>query len=406
MLITRRMQVQAVAALLDGRETHLNVEQFDDPWWGAYRALAEMGQDRSMRVQRLSRALSADHELLTEILEHTDECYISLQELAAHLSPIEWLWPNWIPRGMITLLGAVPGAGKSYLALDLAQRLIEGKSFPDGSRVPVMENPHVLYVDAEMVPQLINTRAELWGMDRSRVYLLQPANEQLYIDFSDPGERDRLVDMAYHLNPALIIIDSLSSISSRGENNVEDVRTILGFLNMLAQDMQAGLLLIHHLRKRPALQMSFAMDADDFRGSSHIIAMSRSVMGLSVIQTGPEVDRNGPRRLEIVKTNLGPYPRSLGVEFVPHGDGITLRYGDVPTPFREPTKTDLCRDWLTDLLQNTDEPMKPKVIVALGKEEGFSRQLIYNQRKGMANIQDTEDSRHSPDNKWEWVREI
>ena len=35
-------------------------------------------------------------------------------------APIEWLWPNRIPLGKVTLLVGDPGLGKSLLALDLA----------------------------------------------------------------------------------------------------------------------------------------------------------------------------------------------------------------------------------------------------------------------------------------------
>jgi hypothetical protein len=50
------------------------------------------------------------------------------------------------------------------------------------------------------------------------------------LDFSLPHHRDRLVEMVADIAPQLLIIDSLSSISSKGENSIEDVRTVLGFL--------------------------------------------------------------------------------------------------------------------------------------------------------------------------------
>ena len=59
--------------------------------------------------------------------------FASLDQLSAGIPPVSWLWPGWIPRGMITLLCAAPGAGKSYLALDLARRLIAGLPWPDGA---------------------------------------------------------------------------------------------------------------------------------------------------------------------------------------------------------------------------------------------------------------------------------
>jgi hypothetical protein len=59
--------------------------------------------------------------------------YPSLHEISGQFTSVDWLWPAWIPRGMLTLFGAAPGAGKSLVALDLARRVIHGEPFPDGA---------------------------------------------------------------------------------------------------------------------------------------------------------------------------------------------------------------------------------------------------------------------------------
>ncbi|MGD2206194.1 MAG: AAA family ATPase, partial [Anaerolineae bacterium] len=203
------------------------------------------------------------------------------------------------------------------------------------------------------------------------------------------------------LEPALIVVDSLSSISSKGENNVEDVRDLLGFLNQLALDSQCGLLLVHHLRKRGILPMMDLLTVDDFRGSSHIIAMSRSVMGLSIVKTGPEPDRNGPRRLEIVKTNLARYPKPLGMELKPlHLKGVWLDYAsEPPQPYKQPTKIDECSEWLVSLLDEAGA-MRPQEIVAQADAEGFSRRTVYRARSKLGDkIADTAGHKH-PENQW------
>ncbi|HNS52696.1 MAG TPA: AAA family ATPase, partial [Anaerolineae bacterium] len=217
----------------------------------------------------------------------------------------------------------------------------------------------------------------------------------------DGADRDRLVEMALQLQPALIVVDSLSSISSKGENNVEDVRELLGFLNQLALDAQCGLLLVHHLRKRAPLPMMDTLTVDDFRGSSHIIAMSRSVMGLSIVQTGPEPDRNGPRRLEIVKTNLARYPEPIGVHFVPmHPKGVLIQYtAQPPQAYKQPTKTDECSEWQLRILEEAG-PLKPQEIVERAEAEGFSQRTVYRSREKLGGqIVDTDGHKH-PENRW------
>jgi hypothetical protein len=231
-----------------------------------------------------------------------------------------------------------------------------------------------------------------------------------------------------------VVVDSLSSISVRGENNVEDVRDTLGFLGAVAREYQVGLLLIHHLRKRgkgtPAMDQ---VTADDFRGSSHIIAMARSVLALSLIQEGAEPDRNGTRRLEVVKTNLSSYPRALGVRFEPvhppartgpsthrgnpepvPGDGAgsspppphtaspipRVVYGAAPQRYREPSQTELCARWLVNLLVEAGEPLPPRKVVALAGQAGFKKGVVYRARKDLEGTIVSTDSWRSPSNRW------
>jgi hypothetical protein len=176
-------------------------------------------------------------------------------------------------------------------------------------------------------------------------------------------------------------------------------------LSAAAREFDLALLLIHHLRKRgSALPMMDLVTADDFRGSSYIIAMARSVLALSVIQDGPEPDRNGPRRLEVVKTNLCGYPKPLGVRFEDSGSGTpAICYGDAPRPHREPTQTEECAAWLLETLQEAGEPLRPKEVVALGKEAGFSQGVIYRARKDLEGEVVNTSGKKARGNRWEYV---
>jgi hypothetical protein len=408
---TRRSQIQAIADHVAGlannsKQSHLL--QFEEPWLGIYQAIRAAPAGREKDALRTVLAGRPDQDailgaILAAVPGHNLE-FPSLREIADTLPPIKWLWPDWIPRGMITLVGAVPGAGKSYFALDLARRVIVGEPFPDGTPQPPASGngpkPRVIYVDAESVPQILKERAQLWQMDTTQLYLMRP-QDKLYIDFGDPADRDHLVEMTLHLEPALIVVDSLGSISSKGENNVEDVRDLLSFLNRLALDAQCALLLVHHLRKRGTLPLLDVLTVDDFRGSSHIIAMSRSVLGLSVIQTGPKPDRNGPRRLEVVKSNLARYPEPLGMVFKPmHPKGAWIEYTtDLPQPYHQPTKAEECSAWLTNLLEESGAT-RPQEIVERAEAEGFSRRTVYRAREALGKrIVDTEGHKH-PENRW------
>lgn len=237
----------------------------------------------------------------------------------------------------------------------------------------------VIYVDAEAVPQIQNERANAWGMNTELLYLMLPGNAFEMIDLGDEKQQDHLMEMCSVLSPELVVVDSLSAISVRGENNVEDVRALLGFLSSVAREFACGLVLIHHLRKRSAVPILDVIGPDDFRGSSHIIAMARSVMALSVIQQGSEPNRNGPRRLEIVKTNLCMYPEPLGLVLEPGKGAPVMRYGEAPRAYREPNEAERCAEWLEDELSDAPEGLTPKELEEMVRGE-WSRRTIYNAR--------------------------
>ena len=342
-------QVQAIVDKLAGTETQPpRPGDLDHPWDAIYSRIAQAGPSDWERELWKATEGRPNRYALMDRLEHalpthrSRQRYPSLQTISRDLEPVDWLWPSWIPRGMLTLLGASPGAGKSLVALDLARRLIHGDPWPDGTSVAT-PGGNVVFVDAEALPQVQSARAKAWNMDGDRLFPLMPDDTSTLIDFGSPADQDNLTEMVHHLDPELVIVDSLSSVTLQGENNVEDVRELLGFLSSVARDFDVALLLIHHLRKRHKgrAPVSRLISADDFRGSSHIIARARSVIALSLLQRGPEPDRNGPRRLEIVKTNLCRYPEPLGLRFIAgdHDLAPFLRYSPSPPPRRRSIPT-------------------------------------------------------------------
>ena len=227
----------------------------------------------------------------------------------------------------------------------------------------------------------------------------------------------RLVEQVIRNKSELVIIDALSNMSSRGENDIEDVRSLMVFLNRLAQDSDAGLLLIHHTRKAQAVRdrpAEFTMD--DIRGSGHIIAMSRSVIGLTVVQAqgigsgrgqglgpgrGQDPPSSAPRLVRVLKTNLGAIPSPLSFELVSQEDGaVLLRWGPPPQlDFSSPSAFADCEAWLHDLLALNGE-MRPAEIVQLARAEGFSRSLLYQVRNHLGNRILNSRPKDNPTNTW------
>jgi hypothetical protein len=265
----------------------------------------------------------------------------------------------------------------------------------------------VLIVDAEGAPALLNQRAQAWEIDRRRLFLMLAPDPGGLIDLAHPEQQELFCEMCRTLEPALVVVDSLAAATARGETSLEAARAILGFLSVVAREGDHALLLIHHLRKRARSGRTASAPtvlADDLRGSSHISAAARSVMALSVagslagsmpapcprlgvepVKAPPaeaEPHFDGPRRLEIVKTNLCRNPPPLGLIF--EGEGVaapTLRYTEFVEPPPQPSHTDLCAGWLFRFLSAAGEPVKPADVVRAAGEAGFSRRTVYRARR-------------------------
>ncbi len=406
-MLSERMQIQLIADRLAGLPVSARINDFQLPWRICWQALDDAPLAQQQALEKAIFSLPERDRVLQAVLSARPGYrppMPSLEELAKNLGPIEWVWQGWIARSMITVLGASQGSGKSFVALDLAWRIAHNKNFPDN--IPVSRpGANVIYVDAEMAPQILNERAQNYGMDRNKLFIMLPKEGET-IDLSQPRYQDHLAEMAAVLNPELIIIDSLSSIHSGGINATEGVRLLMAYLLRLASGAKCGLLLIHHIRKPAGRQrmMSFDLGMEDLSGSSYITQQARVVLGLRVVQTGPELDPNGPRELKVLKTNLGPYHAPLGFEFAPlHPAGVILKWNDrIPQPYREPTEMDGCKSWLEDFLKLYPTGVKVKDVIEAGQEQGFNRSLIYRARAEMWQHIANTVGHKSPKNKWIW----
>lgn len=433
-MLTERMQRVYVYRLanLDDDPDRYPAEWLDEPWRQVVAALrrvyAEWGADGVKRLTQIKLedvdALSLDEIKLSmawdqdvswcldfaardgqsgaDVMEQLRTTpgaptFRSLADIEHLIPEPSWVWPSWIPRGMLTVLGGFQGTGKSMFLMELARTVIHGGTWPDGA--PVERTGSVVYIDAEAIPMENAKRARQLGLDRTQLFLLYASEGQM-LDLVERSWRDHVVELVAAKRPELVIVDSLSSASSNGQDRPEQVNPLMMFLAGLARRHDCGVVLLHHLRK-PSGQLAFPLvTIHEFAGSRHITAMARSVLGLSVMQNGSKgFTLNGPRRLDLCKTNVADsYPEPIGLKLVATGDGgKVFQFGEAPA-IDGGTARDECGEWLLDAL--ADGPMRMKDLLALGEEHGYNASMIWRARKTLpGQIVDTKGNRH-PQNEW------
>ena len=83
------------------------------------------------------------------------------------IEAVDWLWPNIVACGDLTLLGGAPGMGKSQVAIYAAATVSRGGTWPDGSKA---RRGAVIICETEDRPgAAIRPRLEAAGADLARV---------------------------------------------------------------------------------------------------------------------------------------------------------------------------------------------------------------------------------------------
>lgn len=213
----------------------------------------------------------------------------------------EYLVEPYLPRGMISILGGVSGAGKTSLALDICARLTRGKTPPvayaavpsgrgpfalplrkaalregggtegDGEGKPAdrLRPCTVIYLTAENDPnKVLRPRAEAMGADLTRLYFQEGASYAM-------GDED-LYNLCRAIRPDLLVFDPIQSYLGQGVqmNRAEQVRPLLDSLSALAKELDMAVLLISHMSK-PGPGVCSALDrllgSSDFRNAARSI---------------------------------------------------------------------------------------------------------------------------------------
>ena len=306
---------------------------------------------------------------------------------------VDWLWENWLPKGMFTVLGGYAGDGKSTLTAWLAATLSTGGKLPDGSTAPII---NTLMVAAEDdVSHVVKPRLSIHGADPHRISVLDGVDEGdgIVRPFNLRRHVPVLRQEVLEKNIGLVVIDPLSSAQGNGDRNSEgDVRDSMAPLFQMMEETGVAVIGIMHIGKNDGHAKSY----QKLLGSTAYTALARVIWMVHDLPEDMQVEGEATRKLlDVTKINIAMAPDPI--QFHRPKDEPVTWLGASPLRFDEAaswrkksetgkgekgeTETATAEAWLLDFMDG--KPVAAKVIAEAAKEEGLSETTM---RRAKSNL--------------------
>jgi len=240
---------------------------------------------------------------------------VSVFDVLSHpASPPEFVWDGYLPCGVVTLLSAHGGTGKSTIGLMLAVCAALGRPL-FGVNV---KHCKALFVSLEDGPNIVRHRlaaiCKHWGVDplalgdRLRIVDGTECPELFAAAARGDGETTPTYDELHRLvqktDTGLVVVDNASDAFGGDEIQRRQVRAFIRSLANLARLTDCGVLLLAHVNRTTSTARK-AEGGEGYSGSTawHNSARSRLFM--------TRVDDYGPVTLEHQKSNLGKLQKPI-----------------------------------------------------------------------------------------------
>lgn len=187
-------------------------------------------------------------------------------------APAQWLIARHIPKTGVGFLYSRPGAGKSFLALDMALHIASGAREWHGESVCARENARVLYLAAEGGYGFRN-RIAAWMVAHPEAGSLDGFGLiETSVNFMDAGDVEKLLRTVRQAGGAfdLVIVDTVSrAMPGADENLQKDMTRFVSACDLVRETCGGAVLGVHHAGK-----------SGDMRGSTVLLGAGDFVFRL------------------------------------------------------------------------------------------------------------------------------
>jgi archaellum biogenesis ATPase FlaH len=310
---------------------------------------------------------------------------------------VSWLWPPYIPFGMVSMISGDPGAGKSFIALSLCADVTLGKfgCGHAGALYLTFENP---------LAEVLRPRFDSLGGDPERFFAItgttyeNGTEDRGLFTFDDIDTLDEVIQ---EKEIRLVVIDPLTSFFGEGKNanHSTDTRPIFDRLAKLAEKHNCAVVVIRHNNKATGGKAIYRGG-----GSIDMTGAVRSEMLAAADPQNPD-----QKALAHIKANVGIMGRTQGYVIEPVGNGgaqfkwtgvleITAEELNAVPEAPKKNAVEEAREWLVRILR--DGPKEQKELEKLADKDGLGWGTVKRAKYQTAGIK---SRKLSMSGKWLWT---
>ncbi len=192
------------------------------------------------------------------------------------------------PRGYISVVASMPGAGKTWLMQYIACQLSTGGRILDGI-LPRSPKYKCLILAGETGKKMLDKRLAKtnWSYEPSNVRIYEAVKwAKLGVPYmiNTKEGQETIAAVVEVERPTIMWLDTFLSFHSAEESKMADMTAVYQFLLRMASYYNMAVVLNHHMRKRPSNQQEGKRryTQDDVIGSSAGIRLANAVYAVSV----------------------------------------------------------------------------------------------------------------------------
>ena len=265
-----------------------------------------VGGGKTYGQMTISKVLMEDKSRETtkeSIVVELDEFKVmSMPEIRTIMMP-------WLTFGSTHMIYAPRGAGKTFFAISLGLAVVHSTDFGDWE---LKESVNVLYVDGEMLPQMMRDRIsglqKNLGEKRNKLFILSSGlnlqNGKSPINIAKPEWREFILNQVIEKNIKSMFLDNISALTPGVEENDSTAWDEIARWGTEVKQTGCSLIFIHHAGKggqqrgtsaredsldtvislKPTSSLNAGVDVDVvFEKSRHIAGLSVSAMNFKIL---------------------------------------------------------------------------------------------------------------------------